>query len=24
VKYKGKYGFVLWDYLAAKWYPGGQ
>ena len=24
VKYKGKYGFVLWDYLAARWYPGGQ
>jgi len=24
VKYKGKYGFVLWDYLEAKWYPDGQ
>ena len=24
VKYKGKYGFVLWDYLASRWYPGGQ
>ncbi len=24
VKYKGKYGFVLWDYLESRWYPGGQ
>ena len=24
VKYNGKYGFVLWDYLAARYYPGGQ
>ena len=24
VKYKGQYGFVLWDYLAAEWHEGGQ
>lgn len=24
VKYNGKHGFVLWDYLAARYYPGGQ
>ena len=24
VKYKGKQGFVLWDYLAAEWHEGGQ
>ena len=24
VKYAGKYGFVLWDYLAAEWHEGGQ
>lgn len=24
VKYKGKHGFVLWDYLASRWYPDGQ
>ena len=24
VKYNGKYGFVLWDYLAAEWYSDGQ
>ncbi len=24
VKYNGKYGFVLWDYLAAEWHEGGQ
>ena len=24
VKYKGQYGFVLWDYLASKWHEGGQ
>lgn len=23
VKYKGKYGFVLWDYLAAEWHEDG-
>ena len=24
VKYNGKHGFVLWDYLVARYYPGGQ
>ena len=24
VKYKGQYGFALWDYLAAEWHEGGQ
>ena len=24
VKYRGQYGFVLWDYLAAEWHEGGQ
>ena len=24
VNYNGKYGFVLWDYLAAEWHEGGQ